>query len=67
MKKIKWLLISLILLIMLVTIIYLGNLRWTNVDVTDKRLFAMYWKEYSIGGVIYLVGYIAIQELLDRL
>lgn len=66
-KKIKWLLIILILLIMVCALIYLGNLKWSNVDITNKRLFVMYWKEYLIGGFIYLAGYISIQELLDRM
>lgn len=67
MKKVKWLLIVLIILIMVFTLIYLGNLKWSNVDITDKRLFVMYWKEYLIGGFIYLAGYLAIQELIDRM
>lgn len=63
-KKIKWILISIILLIMLITMIYLGNINWRNPDMTSKRLYITYWKEYLVGVIITISGYFGIQILL---
>lgn len=65
-KKIKWILISIILLIMLITIIYLGSLNWSNPDMTSKRLYITYWKEYLAGVIITISGYFGIQILLKK-
>ena len=28
--------------------------RWSNIDMTETRLFLTYWKEYLVGMVIFL-------------
>lgn len=65
-KKIKWILIVSILMIMLITTIYLGNLNWNNPDMTSKRLYITYWKEFLIGTIIMLSGYLGIGILSKK-
>ena len=65
-KKIKWILIISILIIMLMTTIYLGNLNWNNPDMTSKRLYITYWKEFLAGTIIMLLGYLGIETLSKK-
>lgn len=65
-KKIKWILIVSILMIMLITTIYLGNLNWNNPDMTSKRLYITYLKEFLIGTIIMLSGYLGIEILSKK-
>lgn len=65
-KKVKLVLVVIIFTIILITIGYIGNITWSNPDITSKRLFITYKKEYLISSVILLLGYIGIDILSQK-
>lgn len=66
MKKYKWIINLILYLIILLVTIFLGSIKFKNIDMTETRLFITYWKEYLIGGVIILACYISSIELFNK-
>ena len=66
MKKYKWLITIMLLLIMLFTLIFLGSLKAKNIDMTDTRLLITYWKEYLIGAIITMGCYLGLKFVLEN-
>lgn len=63
-KKLKYILISFILIVMLGIIVYLGSLRWQNPDMTETRLLLEFWDKYLISTILFFSCYLGINRLL---
>ncbi|MGN1029801.1 MAG: hypothetical protein ACI4P7_06880 [Bacilli bacterium] len=66
MKKYKWIITGLLLLIMILEMVFLGSIKMNNIDMTDMRLFITYWKEYTLGIIITSICYLGIKKVLNN-
>lgn len=62
-KKLKYILIAFILIVMLGIIVYLSSLRWQNPDMTEIRLLLEFWDKYLISTVLFFSCYLGINKL----
>ncbi|SCK04731.1 Uncharacterised protein [uncultured Clostridium sp.] len=62
-KKLKYILITFIIIVMLGIIVYLGSLRWQNPDMTETRLLLEFWDKYLISTVLCFSCYLGINKL----
>ncbi|SCJ99168.1 Uncharacterised protein [uncultured Clostridium sp.] len=65
-KKLKYILITFIFIVMLGIIVYLGALRWQNPDMTETRLLLEFWDKYLISTILFLGCYLGIKRLLNK-
>ena len=65
-KKLKYILITFILIVMLGIIVYLGGLRWQNPDITEARLLLEFWDKYLISYILFFSCYLGINRLLKK-
>ena len=65
-KKLKYILITFILIVMLGIIVYLGSLRWQNPDITETRLLLEFWDKYLISTILFFSCYLGINRLLKK-
>lgn len=66
MKKYRWLIIGLMLLIYVFILIFLWDLRYKNIDMTEMRLLITYWKEYVSCVVLSIICYLIINKVLKE-
>ena len=64
MKKYKWVIVSILLLIVLGDLIFLGYLQVSNIDMTEARLLITYWKEYLVSCLVEIICYLGINKIL---
>lgn len=65
-KKLKYILITFILIVMLGVIVYLGSLRWQNPDITETRLLLEFWDKYLISTILFFSCYLGINRLVKK-
>ena len=65
-KKYKWMVVSILIVIELFIFIFLCKLRLKNIDMTDMRLVVTYWKEYFISLTITILCYLGIKKVLEE-
>lgn len=65
-KKLKYILITFIFIVMLGIIVYLCALRWQNPDMTETRLLLEFWDKYLISTILFLGCYLGIKRLLNK-
>lgn len=65
-KKNKWIIVSMLMVIELFIFIFLCKLRFENIDMTDMRLMITHWKEYFISLVITILCYLGIRKVLEE-
>lgn len=65
-KKLKYILITFIFIVMLGIIVYLCALRWQNPDMTETRLLLEFWDKYLISTILFFGCYLGIKRLLNK-